>query len=793
MGLFSSKKKHFVDTQVQRVVEDSGIPEPNKEALVDSILTGTNITNSILDRSFNGGYRQFESMYRWAEANYYYGLPDITLHTAADGNAHAEAQIEAEVGVDVTIEYLYYRPLNNVHAGMKYLTDSLGYDHSSNEIVSLHDLSDPENPRIRYLDKLVAVHETATDQEPEATAIGTMDSSGQVGQTPEEGAWDVPADLSRLTVQSEVRVGPAETESVEIHTIWENPFYDPEAVPPVPAPAANSEDPSNEHCREVLVYALTGYDQDREYYQAKYTEVLSGDVGYWIYDTETGTNTDLNTAFDVPAAMDPGTYFPFTVFRSEGQNRADPQFHNTTAYDSTVKLLEHLDMDFQEIADAMHDGANEIHKVDQAVMMMAVPITTQDEVEIDYLFRYFEDLASKLPADAQKQYGTSAGFSDGRFGGFGGAETSYAMTLSDADFEMKISFDSLTYRVKAGTVGTGAIGEVQNTTSQLNSILAAAFNNDRVVPGGVEAPQERYIRKQLNEHVYGEIKIKNIRARYRIYRDKAAEAGHRDDRLMIPLDFDICQSMSPFDRERLYYRSLHFVFNSHVVQKIKWYQTGVFAAVLAIIAVVLMFTTGFGAEFWAAIQAGGTVLANFIVTKIIFGIILKGILFNVAFSVLADIVGVENALILAVIAGITGFVSYFKSGMVWQGTAGNLLQASTSLIKGAQEALVDEFDELMTEMQEFREWAEEVWADLEEKNKLLDSGVAINPFAFVGEVPMHIWGESSEAYYYRTIHAGNPGVASLKIIQNYHDISLTLPSLTDTLGLTENYERTELI
>ena len=775
VGLFSSKKKHYVDTQVQRVVEDSGVPKSELAALVNALFKDSNITDSILERSLNNGTRQFEKFYRYAEdpqntgTGYYYGLPNIFQHSSADGNAAASAQIATEVGSAVTIEYMYFRPLNNIHAGMKHITDNLGFNPTTGKLVSLYS----NNNTDVYLEKMVAVHESLAGQEPETSAMGSMDTAAYSSPDPTQPEWATPSDLANLTERSEMRVGASEVESCEIHTIWRT--FDADGNQALDA----NGDPI--YGRAIIVLNLTSYDQDREYYQAKYKINATNVIGYWIYDTTTGGNTTLNQVFDVPSVINPGTYFPFVVFRSEGTNRAATSLHTTTQYLTTVKLLDKLGLDFQEIADAMH-ADTDINDIDQAVMMMAVPLSSTDQIDIEYLYRYFEDLHGNLPTDAKGKYGALATVATaGPFGAYGGYSPEYSITLTDADFEMRLSFTKITFRYVPGTVGTGVIGECSNTTTTETGIDAIPFNGTGTIPTGVESLTKRYIRRQHNEHVYGEITITNPKSRYRIYKNMAAEAGLGDERLLIPLEYGICQQMNPFTREKLYYRSLHMVYNSHQVQVIKWYQRGAFKVLLAVIAIILIITTGFGSELLVAIEAGAAAVAVFILQKVIIGIILKGLIFEFVFTQLVELIGIEAAAVLAVITAIVTGRMLFKNGMILSSTAQNLLQVTTGLIKGTQNVIQDSIMDLYSDVEEWQTFVKDKQEELDEKMDLLDSNIGVDPFEFIGLQPLEALGEDPDSYYSRTIHAGNVGAESLKLIENYCSISLRLPTIQDTI------------
>ncbi len=60
----------------------------------------------------------------------------------------------------------------------------------------------------------------------------------------------------------------------------------------------------------------------------------------------------------------------------------------------------------------------------------------------------------------------------------------------------------------------------------------------------------------------------------------------------------------------------------------------------------------------------------------------------------------------------------------------------------------------------------------------------LNPFEFIGEEPLIVWGEAPNDLYNRTVHSGNIGMAGIEMIKSYVDVALTLPRLNNTVGDT---------
>ena len=758
MGLFSSKTKHYVDTSVVRMVKDELIPNALTTALVDSLFGSNTITESVLEQAFNGSYRKFERMYRYAErGDYHYGLPNARVLNSADGDGLAKAAIESEVGGPVTMDYVYYRPLNNTHAAWKLLYDTAQYTASNNELTAVT----ASIGFTTYLEKIVAVHGYASGREPEQSAIGVWGDNPSAGVTPAQPDWSAPGALASLVITQETQHILGGNEAAEIHYIW--------------------VDGAGVTQRAFYTLNLSSYDTDQEYYQARYTYL--GNVAYWIYDPLTGPHTALNAVFSPVDVISPGTYFPFAVFRSEGANRATNALSTTPEYLTTEKLLEYLGIDYREMSDGMHADAG-INNVDQAVMMMGVPIDAQSESEMDYLFRYFNDLYDSLPALAQSridhsvlpdlnsQFGQSAG----------AARTSYALEVSDADFTSTLSFDAIENKLKAGSIGP--VGTLTNTTAVL-SPLDIRFSTSGV-PTGVVAEAARILRRQVTPSVYEEITVINPGLRFQIYRNKGAEAGIDDGRLLIPVDYNIARQVPILRREELYYKSLHVIFNSHVQQTTKWYEQGWFADLLMVIAVVLTVMT-YGKSYkllqaaWLlGAKAFAVALANVILTHVIIPVAL-----GYAFKKLADEIGPEAAFWLAVAAAIAGgkkTVNNLQAGTGIGTSAINLLKAATGLAQGASAALGDLFEDLVKEQTAFELLAADKQELLDEANALLSTTANMSPNSFLYPEPLIILGEPIDAYYNRTVHIGNPGVEAMKISQNFINNSLRLPTLQETAG-----------
>ena len=767
MGWFSSKTKHYVDTQVQRVIEDNLITNPNLTVILETLLTDQHesVSDAIQDNMLNGSHVKFNRFYRFAErGDYYFGLPDAKFLSTTDGIATALAALESDVGFAVTVDYLYYRPLNNTHIGWQLITETLGYDHDTNELTGLT----PSYPSSVYLKKFVAVHATDADTDLgiDQTAMGTFSPGAAVGVTPDRPEWDDPDAKQSISVQTEFRVGTGETESVEIHFT----YLDAEGIA----------------VQDFEVLDLTSYGNAPEYYQARYWYMDGVDkiVGYWTYDPTAGTHAGLTNLFTAPTYVDPGTYFPFVVFRKNGVDRADPLLVGTEEFDSTVALLEVLGMDFVEIGEALNE-AEGIEDVPQAVMMMGVPIVSTNAQDIEYMWRYFKDIYSRLLPEEAKTYSNYGAAPDlgSSFGTSSGTRQGFALQFSDADFTMGFSFSGIVRSYSAEVIGP--VGTVASTNVNPRSIERTLLEVELALYPyvGITPTQERIFKRQITSQIVESYHLVDPQVRYMVDTTFEVSGGAYDERLLIPLDREICRTMSPNKVTQLYQRSLHFIYNSHQTQVIKWYQTGFFQAVLYIAAIAIGIYFGPEKGVVVAAYAAGIDVLIMTLIRIIIVQIVKNMFWGWVLGKVAKIVGVENSFWIAAAAIVVGGTARItNSGLIAKTTAIGLLKAGTGLAIGAQVAMKDLIAGFNSEVGEFELLKEAQTKELQELQELLDGNLGLNPMNFVGKQPLVIWGEPVDAYINRTIHAGNIGVEGLNIIQNFVNISLRLPTMQETVG-----------
>jgi hypothetical protein len=764
MGIFSTKKRHYAFTSAVRVIEDSQVPDMRQKILISSVARKKPLNTAFIEQVAGASYRKFERMYSYAkDGRYTFGLPNAYVYTDTDGADIALAVLEAEVGAPVTVEYLRYRPLNNFFMGWKALLGLYGYSPDSNILINLSAyVGFPV-----YLDKIVAVHSSAAGIDPEFSALGSFDVNSQAGYTPERPAHTSVSGLGALSYIEEMRIGDTETESVELYVLWDNPAQ------------AGLQ-------RYTIVVDLSMYPSEDEYYHAKYTYEQNGvtHTGYWLYDPKTGSSPALNALFDHPTVVNPGTYFPFVIFRSYGYSRADPAYIPAAEIASAEEMLDIIGMDFQEIAASIHSQPG-IEDVVQAVMMMGVPLNTENQIELEYLHSYFKRLSEALP-QAANYYNLR---DVDRARSFESVPTGlYAIRFTDADFHQILSFDGLARSLKAGDLPEEYTNILTVTQARIEDVIVQLVFSPYFTKPEVPVQFNRYFRRQIRPGVYEEIVISNLRLTVMVQDQVRSPVEAPGDTLglLIPLDYELVRDMSAFKRESLYFRSLHLVFNSHIEQKVKWYETVTFRNLLFLAAVVItVLSVGTTWETIPGVAAlggavAGTALAFF---QIVLMDTLIALGLQLAIAKLAEVAGVEVVVVLAIAAAVYGGYKAFETGkLVMSATAKNMLAASAALTDGAGAYLKGAMADLQAESLKDGLKQDALWEELEAVTTELASHSHIDLYEDILRAPITMHGESPQDFYSRTVESGNVGARALDIIENFVAISLRLPSIEDTLG-----------
>lgn len=748
MGLFSSKKKTVVGTSVVRVIEDALLPDAIKTGVTRAIFQNGDLSDHIMEELTGSIGLKADRMYEYAKRSYVHGLPSGQIVAASVGTVEVGAVLATLEGRQVEVDYSQLGPPNSLHIGWMQAIAQFGYNTVTNELVSL---KAPGGLPV-YLDDMVVVVPKAELGQYSESALEQLGVSPLAGASPSRPGLS-PGLLNSVTGFTPVEASTTATEDyVRIRGVWES-----QTAPDMEGIVKKTLNTVEKTIPLVDAYGLANED----YFHVRY--LVDGVPTYWMYRVGSGTHPSLDALIGTKPETN-GSFFPFAYFRFDKKSEiADT---TTAAYKTSKKLVKYLGMDYDEVAAAIDENPD-IKDVQQAMLIMAVPANSKDQLECRYLFSFFENLhysrgnQYKSPtagAIAQFQLGDS---------------TFLASTIVVQDKRFKLSLSNRgIFKKKV----VGSIGAIGTYTSGMSTETRRQKYTDQET-GQVsyeDIPYKyHYYRHQITESLYEEILVAGLQLRYYIIDGHYTTGDETDDILLIPIDRSITDSYSIPDREKLYSRSLHFVFNSVQIIKVKWYQTGLFKAIITIVGIVIA-VVSMQPEIAAAVLAGTSAayltLALIIIEKLVIGLVL-----GAAFKLFVKLVGIDLAFLIAIVAAAYGAYQAIESGSVagapW---AQELVQLSTGLSKGISDNLQDMMKDLVGEYQQLSVMKDDFAKELERTSKLLDSNNHLSPFV--------IFGESPNDFYNRTTHSGNIGMNGISAISSYVDIALRLPKLDETIG-----------
>jgi hypothetical protein len=741
VGLFKSKTQINVSTTVSRVLEDKMLPNSIKTALTNSLLGGGDLIPTITEGLIQSIGNKADRMYDYGESGYIYGLPSGQTRRSVEGTAEVEAVLATLESEPVALEYSRYGPPNSMHIGWMELAENYDYDPATNILGTLS----TSIGHLVYLEDMVVVMTPDYLASVEAGVLDQWGASPRSGKTPERAGGALWTTLRAHTHILEQ--GTTQAPYIKVDYIW--------------ATGLDTYLPTIH--RNSFVIPLTDYDDTADYFHAKYS--VGDTTKYWIYQQGAGTFPELDTLFNTEY-VENGTYFPFAYFRFN--QVPDSTTPGTPHYTSTKKLMKYLNLDYENVNEALNSNPD-IADVHQAIMMMGVPPQTTIEEERRYLFDYFNSQYEQNFTKYRTPQEATLRARQERYAGFN--DTS--IVIQDARFQMALSHAGVLRNRKVGTIAT--VGKHDSGFSTYTIPNAYQVYGEADMEYRDQTIGYFYYRRQINKFFYDEILVMDLRMVYYIYGGYGTTADELNRTLLVPIDRSITEGYSTKDKEVLYGRSLHFIFNAVQITKIKWYQTGLFRFLL-IVAAIAITVINMGADGGTVITALLTGTAAEIGAALVSLIssMIPGLLINLGLQILGRLLGPEAAFLLAVATAVLAIGMAVGTGSL-KGTpwASELLRVSSGLVSGGQLALQKTYKELANQFNSFKQYVDQTNQELETAKKLLENDNHLSPFV--------IFGESPDDYYNRTVHSGNIGVSSLSAVSSYVDIALTLPKLDDTL------------
>jgi len=755
VGLFSTKRKTKVGTTVVRSLEDDKVPNSLITGFVIAQQQKQPIYSSVLEEFMDGISLKADRMYTYGAGSYTYGLPSGQFRSPSEGNPAVKtvlAGVHSVAESAISIQYTYVVPYNMHHVAWMQIIDNHGYIEGSN---TLGNLTTSMGTTV-WLDDMVVVvpaadYDLALLELNEGYDLKTFHKWGRVaraGYSPTRPYTHHFANLGIRAHSAVERSTTATVAHVRVQYVWEV----------ASAWQQHGSTPPTIHTSSFTL-SLAAYNDAADYYHVAYN-VSGGATKYWLYEDGSGGYTALDLIFNTPQTTN-GQFFPFLYFRF---NKASP-LANTSSVDyiHSKKMAGKIEMNYDEVVAEIESNPG-IGDVEQAMQIMAVPATTSNEIELRYLFDFWKAYSSQVIATDW-------------------APGEHSLVIQDKRFKLTLQNRGVTTHLVAGVtgdVGTYSMVYVPVTWPQL---IEHGYRSTLTAGG---RPAEHRYRHQISASIYEEVIVRDMQLMFHIIGNYTTTAGDGYDPngilLTVPLDRSITQFYSLRDREILYSRGLHLVFNSVIIIKIKWYQTGLFKFFVMVIMVAIVIVSmgtmapAMAMQIAAVNFALGAAAANMAVMVAIAKMMIVTIVIAVAVKFISKHLGPVGSMILGAVLLAAAFYFAPASASLAMPSMGFtssqvLLQIATSLLT------FDHFERLTKgiagKMAELSVLQDERDKELEEANALLDQSNYLFPFVIFGEEP--------DDFYNRTIHSGNIGILAIDQVEAYVDQALKLPTLRTTL------------
>lgn len=521
---------------------------------------------------------------------------------------------------------------------------------------------------------------------------------------------------------------------------------------------------------------------DDDYFQVLFTYDVGSttNIGYFTYQYGSGNYPDLDGISDT-TVTDFGKSYPRMYFRLNGNKLSDSRYVDTAAYKTSIKFGKKLDMDWLEILGKIYDSLSSLSKIRDVLMIQCVPANTSNKLEQEYLFRYFKTLYGIRPVITDSNIGTTTVMGDG-----GGSSTrpttdydTYAahagttMKSTDGTINVYNSMDAIGWRSITGTIGpVGTVASGRGTGTKL-VIYKRTTSDDRGKTStqttyGTANTSYHYYRMQISDTVYEEVRVFELSHKVDVGGKGVGRSGDSNE-LMVPLDYAFRKEFSPHERETLYARATHILICTEYTVKTKWYQSGVFKAVVVVIAVVLSWWTG-----GASLTLVGAVTAA---ASAIGAMVVMSLLSKYVFSKLGGVFAIIATVVAIAVAIYTGYLYLSSTTGPFSITATQMMQVSNVAFQAAQSAqqgvIAKEMQKIATleeEIADKQEALEVAQKELANPYNTIEDGVflkAIQGYAYLGEKP--------QEYFARTLNT-NIGVETNNLVEMYYSQSTELPS-----------------
>jgi hypothetical protein len=760
MGLFSSKKTITVSARTLNLLE-----APKNiflETILNSVVTGERLSTSILSFLHNSIVINVPRIYEYARDHYTLGLPQGTSLNYNNADLDRIDEILA-------IEIGSSPPLKTMGATYMDITP----------VISVY----PHLYITRQYNRFTNL-------------IGNPPAGIVWQQEPGSGSLNV------TTANKEVRLQSASValDGVSIDVVYGLFLERPVVIPGDEFYEATIEiqfvEESYTYTENVPLAGIASITWGEEYLVAFYREYDQAGVvpistdRPWLYQVSSNVHPELAPIDNTPATVD---YFPVIPLRYYNKDLMSEDYFETPLYITSKKLAKYANLDLDLLAEKLNKNPS-IGDIDHAYVMYGVNVRTEVKESLLYLHGFFEQMY-------EAQYSNELEYLDKvgtvPYYGLDPINSLVSGSLAGSSFEehglkIYLDYDYVTSTIAAGQVGDGKVGNIEKEFIEYGHDVIT--NYDAGEGGIIEVINHIHkgaitLRLQTATDVVHTISVYGLEHRNLIYKNRSEYTSMLDvirdpdeNNLVIPIQFNLAQSMKFTVRMNLYADAMLMIINTYQVIKGKWYTADWFKVIMIIIAVVLTVVALMSGQAWAVtlIEAGYSTLAAY-------GIVIAvNIMISIAVSIAAKYLiktfgpklGIFATAVLMVVAIIAtgGAYSGEAVNQFLLMTAQYCLQAGAALIAASNDFLIEKGQDVVNEYKDFSAKLEDRYKELKTAQDLLDEP-DFNPLMFVQPPRLKIVpNESPDQFYTRCLEL--PAYTMFTIheqIENFCDTHLKLP------------------
>ena len=763
-------KKTYVNAVTERLLDTDNYRSVNDYAQQRFISAQrNNIRPSMRNKSFteflltshqNSMVTKFRQVYKFAKdkSRYMYGLPTSAIGTDADFDLEVtyEDYLNDIEGGDVTILKDRISPKNLQFFAWVELYEKYQYSGVDNTIGYLN----VKHGTPCYLESAILVMSESTITD--AQIDNNIDAGGLAFNYGE--CFDRVRDYNRVQEQPPIK---GNKDSLILSYAYKQnatikygsmtidlSHVNPEVVEEVDE---NIKPTSPEGLWGIVKDEYNKVEEPEELNWIQVTYLKGNEVKLFKYAHLSGGIPRLDNA--ITTIEDVGQYFPRIYLREDAVNTVKRKSDDERKI-HTEKILRKLDLNLGETTDMVMDAIGKVNKEYKHVFIHLTVSVNKDMEDIAtarYLYTYMDRLYKLSKDDPNNAIGLP------------NSRGSMHQTVKDISYTQSIGYSGIAKEVVTGVLTNKAgkklaVGDyITKTNGSIDSSGSGWFRNS-----------VRYVHTfnyQISSTQYLRISVLDLRMKHHIS-GKTITEQNDSDQLTLPLDKAILDTLSFVEQDRLLNRALQLTVLTKKVVKERWYETGIFKVVVAIVSIAInVVVPGGGLSLMALLEA----IAIAVITSLAINAAI-GVLIDLAISLglSPELVAIVTAVAVMAAAGYgAGKIDFTKAF-----NAKNMLLALNKSLEAYQKGIANKIADIQKEIKDFTEYAKERNEVLKTAQEMLNTGVIpanleILTTGVIGHNYLYL-GETPEEFYTRTTVTDVTDI-DMYMAEYFHDMTTSLP------------------